>query len=428
MNHDNRHISGNLNTNAIVNISVFMLVFDGISGVFPVLSQPLVGSFSFFQIYRIGLIFVLFYLFMSMSSANRRRHAVSSMFIGLLVFAVAKEYLDRHYLNGFAVAAYLRIFVWLLWIKLLISIEHTEDSCSLMINAVKYTTMFIVIMVVACVFSGSSAIYDEDGFATSGGFRSGKSIAGPCAIGGLVWFYDAILKRSLVSCICGVGAFMAVLFSFNRSGQAGVLLAMAWLFLWSALLFRDNQQPGVAVKRSWLLLFFMVFFFMLSCLGLWYVNEYGLDGLKSRWSDVNTDDFQSAGSGRGMLWSVAWDWFCGADLFDKIFGIGYSGMIETNFKKLGNPFIHSHSDFFDLMFVGGFLGISTWFIVIIDFFRLGHKGYPLSSLQGGFAVAICIVFSVYSFLTSAFFGPLMMGYVILSIIAIGTRPAPRPPG
>ena len=88
--------------------------------------------------------------------------------------------------------------------------------------------------------------------------------------------------------------------------------------------------------------------------------------------------------------------------------------------------IHSHSDLFDLLLIGGVVGLSIWVLFFFTLLRQTQQS-PSRKSEFTFVTAIFFVAFSYSLFTSAFYGPNVMGVIILSIVAISNMNTKSPP-
>ena len=397
---------------------VLMIWFDVFAGLFPFFVEYKVSSFSLMQIIRIAMIFLLLILNIA-GRGHRRKYALFPVFFILFigVFVPAKEMVY----GGtplYSVAAYLRVVYWLLILLLFLRLDWTEADKNLILKTIMLSALFISVMVVCSIATGNNTIYEEDGAATSGGYRSGKSIALPCAIGGLLWLNKAMTSSSFASFGSVILCFIGVLFSFNRSGQVALVLALCWVFVWTLFLYRPsyNQEKSSGQKvLLWLLLLLIV-----GIVGAqFYKNSFGFEGLTNRWNDITLDDTDSAGSGRGALWKASWSWLTHASFDDFLFGGGYSAMINNNFRVFRNPFMHAHSDLFDLLYIGGLCGILIWLNTYYYFIKILKLGHHRATVSFCFIMAVLVAWFVSGLCTSSIFGPLSMNIVLGSIFGLG---------
>ena len=116
----------------------------------------------------------------------------------------------------------------------------------------------------------------------------------------------------------------------------------------------------------------------------------------ARW----THDFDRGeiGSGRGAFYTTAWNWFwTDSSTADFLVGVGYGNIYEIMHAGSG-IYRHTHSDLFDMLMIGGIVGLVLYFLVFYTMASLG-RGLPTGSPAFAILAALLLSFGVMSLLT-----------------------------
>lgn len=375
-----------------------------------------VGGFSFFQIYRVAITLGMILIVCAKPVSHMRdsRSVNRLFFAALACFAVfsVKEYVETSALSTLSLAAYTRIAYWLVLWRLVTALPPDSTTDRILIAGIIVTACIMACAVYGSLLTGSNRIYQEEAeLAVSGGFRSGKTVAGPVLVGSVLTLYSAYMTKRIVMTIVTVLCWGAVLMTYNRTGMVCIVACVLWLGAWTVLFGRANRRW---VRGATLVV-------MLLAIGVAAIILSGrYEGFVNRWDDVSLDSGDAAGSGRAGLWLTAIDWFRDTDPLDQAFGIGYVGMFRQNYIRLGNPMIHAHSDIFDLLYMGGLLGIGLWACILMTCLRVCRDGVKAQYRSVEFAMLGCLylILLTYSVLTSAFYGPLLMSCIIIGIVTL----------
>ena len=129
--------------------------------------------------------------------------------------------------------------------------------------------------------------------------------------------------------------------TYRRSAQAGLVLALVWIGIWRMLLGRNSKDVRYADGLA-----------LISSLGCTLFLSYaGLATLQHRWTWADGNNTY-----RVKYWMVAINHFLyQADFVEFLIGAGQSRMVAC-MSEAGQSSIHTHSGFFDLLFLGGVTG------------------------------------------------------------------------
>lgn len=281
--------------------------------------------------------------------------------------------------------------------------------------------------VVACYFFGlGGAHYEAAGVRATAGSEgaSGKAVAGfllPAAVGAM---YLAFQNRSYRWALGAVLVFGAVFVTFDRSAQVACSVAMLWMALWYLILARPRPDRRIV----------LLFLGILVLVGGVYYTHHGTEELISRW----TSDFDRGeiGSGRGAFYTTAWHWFWkDSGVTDFLLGVGYGNIYDIMHTGSG-LYRHTHSDLFDLLMIGGVVGLMLYVFLFYTIASLG-RDMSTDSMEFGTLGALLLSFGVMSLLTGltefphtvyAFGGQCICLRVLAlrEVIDTASLPSPRP--
>ena len=282
---------------------------------------------------------------------------------------------------------FFQISYWLcFWLCVCIFVND-KYSCRLLLTA------FVIGASVNCLFvfwgytTGSSlvATYESQAKASFGvQGSSGKGMSGYMIVAG---FLAAYLWRNrfpwfstLLACFLIGGAIL----TYDRSAQVALGLAVVWLAIWRSCMTPNRKDVRFCERLIIMGGFGLITFFY----------TVGLEGLKNRWADITTE---SAGSGRAILYLESIDWFSKVDAEGLLLGVGQQGMIDSIEQRVGAG-KYTHSDFFDMLFIGGISGILVYgflWIVMLSHFRNISKFTVEFAIMG----SVIAVYTVMSLIT-----------------------------
>jgi len=280
------------------------------------------------------------------------------------------------------------IFGLLLWYYAS-CLTQSQESARRLLQSILLGALISAVWVLVCYFSGiGGAHYAAAGITATAGSEgaSGKGMAGfllPAVAGAM---YLAMREGS-PWWAAGASLLLAAVFvTFDRSAQVAFLAGLSWMVVWWIGLARP--RPGLKAV--------LPFVCIITVLGGVYFAHHGSEELAARW----TRDFDRGeiGSGRGTFYATAWNWFCqDSSVADFLFGMGFANIYDLMFAGSG-IYRHTHSDLFDMLLIGGLVGLALYLLLFYTVASLG-RGLPVGSV--GFAAlgALMISFGVMSLLT-----------------------------
>jgi hypothetical protein len=243
--------------------------------------------------------------------------------------------------------------------------------------------------ILICYASGlGGANYAEAGVTATSGSEgvSGKAMAGfllPAAAGAMF----LALREDSCRWAMGVSLLLAAVFvTFDRSAQVAFLAAFSWMGIWWVGLARPRPRSKTVVACVGILV----------VLGGAYLAYHGTQELLARW----TTDFDrgEVGSGRGSFYTTAWTWFWrDSSLTDFLLGMGFGNIYDLMYTASG-IYRHTHSDFFDMLLIGGVVGLGLYVLLFGTVASL-VRGLPAGSVEFAALGAILVSFGVMSLLT-----------------------------
>ena len=243
--------------------------------------------------------------------------------------------------------------------------------------------------ILVCYCSGiGGAHYAFAGITATAGSEgaSGKGVVGfllPAAAGAMfLSLRDGSYRWALSAALIVAAVFV----TFDRSAQVAFVVALFWMAIW----WLGLARPRPASKIVFLFLGIIV----LS--GAIYYGRHGTEELLARW----TLDFDRGeiGSGRGAFYTAAWNWFWhDSSITDFLLGMGYVNIWDVMHTASG-AFRHTHSDLFDMLMIGGIVGLALYFLLFHTIASLG-RGLPIGSAEFATLGAVLLSFGVMSLLT-----------------------------
>jgi hypothetical protein len=280
------------------------------------------------------------------------------------------------------------IFALVLWYYVSCLVQ-SQARARRLLRAILIGALISAVWILVCYVSGmGSANYASSGVKATAGSEgiSGKAMAGfmlPAAAGALLF---ALRENSYRWALGASLLLVAVFVTFDRSSQVACATASLWLVVWWVFLARPKPSSKII----------LVTLGVIVALGSVYLVHQGIDELMARW----TTDFDrgEVGSGRGMFYTTAWNWFWSdSNLADFLMGIGY-GNIEYLMHAGSGIYRHTHSDFFDMLLIGGVSGLVLYFLLYYTVASLTRGLYP-GSPEFGLLGAIVVAFGVMGLLT-----------------------------
>jgi len=240
--------------------------------------------------------------------------------------------------------------------------------------------------------------------ASAGYFGNGKGLAGSLAAAAFIFAYLSVQLKKKLYLLFGGCCAAAMLLTYARAGMVGLAAAAVWGLTWSLW----RKTSGAWVRR---------FVAVLALSAGLLVASIGVGGFARRWSDVSNSHRSNAGSGRILLWSLAWDSFVQEPPADQLFGRGVEGMYKLTYLKLHDAWVgHTHSDFFDILTIGGLLGLVAAGTLPFAIFKLS-RSLPAAAPERGLFWCIACILLAQALLTGQFFLPDTMTYYLVTMTA-----------
>ncbi|HPC96314.1 MAG TPA: O-antigen ligase family protein [Sedimentisphaerales bacterium] len=280
------------------------------------------------------------------------------------------------------------IFALLLWHYASRLIQSCE-SARMLLRSLLFGAVISAVWVLVCYFSGLGGHNYETAEvrATAGSAGvSGKAIAGfllPAVAGAI---FLAVREGSSRWAAGAALLVVAVFVTFDRSAQVAFVAASSWTVFWW-LWFAGPPRGSKTV---------LVFLGILLVLGGLYYARHGNEELIARW----TQDFDRGeiGSGRGTFYATTWNWFWNeSSTMEFLLGMGY-GNIHRLMHSASGIYVHTHSDLFDMILIGGVAGLVLYLFLFYTVAGL-QRGLAPGSAESATVGAILISFGVMSLLT-----------------------------
>jgi hypothetical protein len=367
------------------------------------------GDFSLPQVVHGGLLLVAWLYIINAGRKNvLTRRVYPSAFIILLFFTAVsvRSIANAGAFNFSAIVMPLQVVYWCtMWI-LTTQICTTHRISWKVLNAYAFASLITAMSVFWGYMSGlNTAVYGIR--ASSGLFSSGKGIAGMLAAAAFIFAYLSMkVGRKtylLFAALCTAAAYL----TYARAGLVAMGIAAVWASAWAVI----RTGPSKWIRRFVVLL-------AVSIVGV--ILVVGVKDMEHRWQDLNEGD--KAGSGRILLWTLAWNFFTNGSPSQQLFGIGIDGMLNMTYASKAHIAIHTHSDLFDLITIGGFAGILTLLTIpasIVALGRLLHSGIA----EYGLFWCIAWIMAGQGLLTGQFFLPEAMTIYLVTMTAAAVHGA-----
>jgi hypothetical protein len=280
------------------------------------------------------------------------------------------------------------IFALLLWYYTSCLIQ-SHESARRLLQSLLFGAIICAGWILICYCTGIGGTnYSSIGIKATAGSEgiSSKGIVGfllPAAAGTLfLTMRDGSYRWAISASLIVTAVFV----TFDRSAQVAFVAGLLWLAIWWICFARPKHHPKT-------ILFFLCIIFLLG--GIYFVH-HGTEELVARW----TRDFDRGeiGSGRGIFYMTAWNWFWeDSSIMDFLFGMGY-GNIYYLMQTTSGMYVHTHSDLFDMLLIGGIVGLVLYFILFYTMASL-VRGLHVGSMEFAILGTLLVSFGVMSLLT-----------------------------
>jgi O-antigen ligase len=369
------------------------------------------GPFSLPQIVRSCLMVLAWALLLTEGrpSSLTRRISPATFTMSLIFLAVtAREIATTGQFNVQPVVACFQIIYWCTMWTLAARTFTTARISRKVLTAFAFGGLITAGSVYWGYATGGALTQEYQDIRSSVGlFASGKGIAGCLAAAAFIFAYSSVSLRRriylLFAALCAVASFL----TYARAGMVGLGVAAVWASAWVLI----RTRPSIWVRR---------FVVLLTLSAVLVIALIGVKDFERRWADVN--DNEKAGSGRVLMWRAASGAFAEARLSQQLFGRGIEGMYDLMESRTSMS-IHTHSDFFDLLTIGGIVGLLGGLTVLVSIIRLGSSLRSTSPEYGLFWCIACIM-AAQCLLTGQFFGPDSMTFFLVTMTATVTLNRP----
>lgn len=280
------------------------------------------------------------------------------------------------------------IFALLLWYYAS-CVVRSQECARALLRSVLFGAIISAAWILICYFFGIGSVnYASVGVKATAGSEgvSGKAMAGfllPAVAGAIfIAVRDGSSRWAMGAALMAVAVFV----TFDRSAQVAFMAGLLWMAIWW-LVFAGPKRCSKTV---------LLFLCIILVLGGVYYAHHGSDELVARW----THDFDrgEVGSGRGTFYMTACNWFWNdSSIMDFFFGMGYGNIYDLMHSRSG-VYRHTHSDLFDMLLIGGVVGLVLYFLLFFTIASLG-KGLPRASTELAVLGALLTSFGVMSLLT-----------------------------
>jgi hypothetical protein len=313
-------------------------------------------------------------------------YVISLVLLHLRLFSIGR--LPDDMVNTERMVYFKIIFALLLWYYVS-NLVQSHKSARRLLQSILLGALISASWILICYFSGiGSANYASAGITATAGSEgvSGKAMAGfllPAAAGAM---FLALRDDAYRWAVCASLLLAAVFVTFDRSAQVAFIVSLSWMAIWWVIL----ASPRPCSKT--IILFLCITF----VLGSVYFVHHRSEELIARWAfDFDRGEI---GSGRVTFYTAAWNWFWKeSSIMDFYFGMGFGNIFELMHAGSG-IFRHTHSDLFDMLLIGGIVGLALYFFLFYTITTL-WRGLSVGHLEFGILVALLLSFGVMSLLT-----------------------------
>ncbi len=354
-----------------------------------------VGSLSMLQAVRAPIVIVVAATCAMRLITGRARLAslpVASIGAVLLVaIAAVKELLATNSIAPSSSGAYGQLLYWaLLWAFVSLECRTSEEARTILHGVAVCAILSSASILIGYCFGGLNPYADDGVSASAGWFNTAKTITGVLLCGAIALLYLGAARRPWIYAVLAALCCGSSVLTYARAGAVALVLLLGWIVFWYATAGRKQRRSAVGA-------------FLLIIVALGVVSIPALihsTSFLNRWDDVQ--DFEKGGSGRAAFWPIAIEDYKAAPAGNLLLGFGYECMATMLNRDYGEDIRHTHNDFLDMLLVGGVAGVLWWALLVGSMLAIGLRRW--STLEGGAAIAICIVFGCHGQLTGQLFG------------------------
>ena len=198
-----------------------------------------------------------------------------------------------------------------------------------------------------------------------------------------------------------IGLILSIL-AFKRSGMLVAITAGA-VITWFDFIKAKGRNSGTKKLLS--------VFFVLAMVGVFVtVNNYTGGHMTERFSSIEED----GGSGRYIIFEYIIARFVNLDLSEKIFGLGFNGVINHEWYEIRQGiFISAHNDFLEVLCDFGYVGSFMYLLFIINMISNTLKIRKYSTNLYKANVMSILIFLICSMVSHLFIYPTYFAYLII---------------
>lgn len=384
-------------------------VIDAVVNQINTIYQPSIGPFSLLQVVRGALLAALIGIALAAGEPPDKvsrtiRRVVVTFSLCLTLFVIREFYVKGELYLGTLVAYAQIAYSLMMWYVAACSIRDPGTGAAVIKGLIVGAVITAVSIYYGYATGVSTTPYSIEGVAASSGFFvSGKGVAGTLDAAVLLAAYFSYRRHRVLIMAAALVCLGASFLTYARAGLVALAAALAWLTIWSIGTHLKSQS--IWARRLLLGTLFGAGVLLFTV---------GPGDLARRWSDVQ--NLETAGSGRLILWNAALERFYNDSLLGQFIGSGFQNMYELTYSVVGTP-LHTHSDIFDMLVVGGVVGLVALALVYVGIV-VQIRSARISAPESAAAVAILLVLLCQGFFTGQLLLPDVMANYFLGITAV----------
>ena len=369
-----------------------MQLFQGIFYIYVVLTIPLLKNYANAYSVILKRLIIVFLICLTFSHLRL-----------WLIGQIDVEFVEIERMHYFKI-----IFSMTLWYYISLVVKDKKDAitllksiiigCFLTGTCIVYFYYNDLGTVKAYAYAGVKASFGAEG-------SSGKAIVGFMLTGTVLSIYLQVKHYLKYGSIIAMFLILGIILTYDRSGQVALVCYCIWMLVWYVF-YSDRRSEYRLITRGTALLF---------CISILYFVNFGFEQLTARWEyDFNQGVI---GSGRGTFYITSIKWLIGGgELPDLIFGMGFGNILPL-MNAASGIYVHTHSDFFDMMLAIGIIGILLFIYLFRSTLNI-MKGMDVGSVDYSSAFAVFIVFFIMCCFTGQFSATHAMFCFMTSIYCI----------
>ena len=375
--------------------------------------QPAMGSLSLLQVYR-GALLALMLIVLALELPKfiapvayirmaRNLFAVIGLFVAT---AIVREIWLYSELQRTSMIAMFQILFWGAYAPFIAVLCTTRQRLELMCWGQFIGGLLSALSVSVAYYYGEGVTYEfQNVYSSSGWFHTAKGLTGPILVSAILAIFLLYERMRITSVAIAIALMVVTFLTQARASQMaiiGVFLLLAWWYV-----FIGRRQIGLIAAAAFIVGTIAALAYLFS--GVQFVADF-----ETRWEDIFLGD--KAGSGRVLLWSVSIARVENFEFFEALFGISFEGMFRLTEDFFGDA-IHTHSDFFDFLIIGGLLGVAAYAYMVRVLVQYCLRP-SLYCPEFVFASAVFITFIAHSLSTGQVFAPNTMTSYLVGIVCV----------